>query len=70
MAEPLTGRQYCRAKTRAGTPCRQPTGRSTDHVDQGRCKLHGGRSLRGRSHPNFRGGRYASHLDPEEQVQF
>jgi hypothetical protein len=34
----------CGAKTRAGTPCQQPSGWGTDHVGQGRCKLHGGKS--------------------------
>lgn len=33
----------CGAKTRAGTPCRQKAGWGTDHVGQGRCKLHGGK---------------------------
>jgi hypothetical protein len=32
----------CGAKTRAGSPCRQPAGFKTDHVGQGRCNLHGG----------------------------
>lgn len=34
----------CGAKTRAGTPCRQPGGFKTDHVGQGRCNLHGGKT--------------------------
>jgi len=34
----------CGAKTRAGTPCQQVSGWGTDHVGQGRCKLHGGKS--------------------------
>ena len=37
-------KKYCGAKTRAGTPCRRPAGWGTDHVGEGRCKLHGGRS--------------------------
>lgn len=32
----------CAAKTRSGTPCKKPAGWGTDHVGQGRCKLHGG----------------------------
>ena len=34
----------CGAKTRAGTPCQQKPGWGTNHVGEGRCKLHGGRS--------------------------
>lgn len=34
----------CGAKTRAGTPCKQKAGWGTDHVGEGRCKLHGGKS--------------------------
>ena len=37
-------KKYCGAKTRTGTPCRRPAGWGTDHVGEGRCKLHGGRS--------------------------
>lgn len=37
----------CGAKTRAGTPCQQVAGWGTNHVGSGRCKLHGGKSLRG-----------------------
>jgi len=36
----------CGAKTRAGTPCTLRAGWGTDHVGEGRCKLHGGKSLR------------------------
>lgn len=34
----------CGAKTREGTPCKQRAGWGTDHVGEGRCKLHGGKS--------------------------
>lgn len=51
----------CGAKTRAGTPCRRPAGWGTDHVGEGRCKLHGGRSLRGFLHPRYKHGRYAQY---------
>jgi len=34
----------CGAKTRAGAPCKQKAGWGTDHVGEGRCKLHGGGS--------------------------
>lgn len=51
----------CGAKTRAGTPCRRPAGWGTDHVGEGRCKLHGGRSPRGFLHPRYKHGRYAEY---------
>lgn len=37
-------KKLCGAKTRAGSPCRRPAGWGTDHVGDGRCKLHGGKS--------------------------
>lgn len=36
------GPEVCGAKTRAGTPCRYVAGYKTDHLGQGRCRLHGG----------------------------
>ncbi len=32
----------CGARNRKGHPCKLPAGWGTDHVGQGRCKLHGG----------------------------
>jgi hypothetical protein len=32
----------CEAKTRSGTPCKKVAGWGTDHLGQGRCRLHGG----------------------------
>ena len=53
----MTKRVYsgkkCGAKTRAGTPCKRPSGWGTDHVGEGRCKLHGGASP-------IKGGRYST----------
>lgn len=37
-------KNICGAKTRAGTPCQQVAGWGTDHVGEGKCKLHGGKS--------------------------
>lgn len=51
----------CGAKTRSGTPCRRPAGWGTDHPGEGRCKLHGGASLKGHLHPRYKHGRYAQH---------
>lgn len=51
----------CGAKTRAGTPCQQPAGWGTEHPGEGRCKLHGGASLRGHLHPRFKHGIHAQY---------
>jgi hypothetical protein len=48
--------KICGAKTRAGTPCkRHPT-------LQGRCNLHGGKSLPGITHPNYKHGWYSKYM--------
>lgn len=45
---------YCGAHGRQrGAPCKRPAGWGTDHVGQGRCKLHGGCSP-------IRSGRYST----------
>ena len=41
----------CGAKTRAGTPCKRRA-----RWPHGRCRLHGGLSLCGIAHPNFKHG--------------
>lgn len=46
----------CGAKNRSGQPCKRPAGWGTDHVGTGKCKLHGGASLKGAQHPNFKTG--------------
>lgn len=51
----------CGAKTRARTPCQQPAGWGTEHPGTGRCKLHGGASLRGHLHPRYKTGRYSDY---------
>jgi len=40
VTPPVPG--LCGARTRAGPPCRRPAGWGTDHVGEGRCKLHAG----------------------------
>lgn len=60
----------CGARNRAGNPCRQPAGWGTDHVGSGRCKLHGGASLRGVEHPNFIDGAHSKHFEPSDVVGF
>lgn len=47
----------CGAKTRAGTPCRQ-----TIICENGRCRMHGGTSLRGLASPRYKHGRYSKYL--------
>jgi hypothetical protein len=46
----------CGAKTRAGTPCkRMPS------PYRNRCSLHGGKSLSGGGHPNYKHGFYSKY---------
>ena len=52
---------FCGAKTRAGTPCKRPAGWGTDHVGEGRCKLHGGATPRGPLHPRYKHGKYSKY---------
>lgn len=52
----------CNATTRAGTPCQQPAGWGTDHAGNGRCKLHGGKSLGGIASATYKNGRYTKYL--------
>ena len=44
-------RVFCGAKTRAGGRCRQPA------MKNGRCRLHGGKSLSGIQHGRYKHGR-------------
>src|SRR5690625_2180142 len=67
-------KKYCGAKTRAGTPCKRPAGWGTNHVGEGRCKLHGGKSTgpppeKMKKNSNARThGLFAKYL-PEETVE-
>lgn len=47
----------CTAKTRGGDQCKQPAINGTT-----KCRYHGGASLVGIAHPNFKTGRYSKHL--------
>lgn len=51
-------RVHCGARTRAGGVCRQPA------MKNGRCRLHGGKSLRGKAH-----GRYMHGLRTKEAIE-
>jgi len=43
-------RVYCGARTRSGGVCRQPA------MKNGRCRLHGGKSLSGMAHGRYKHG--------------
>ena len=42
----------CGAKTRRGTACRCPA------MQNGKCRIHGGRSLNGKDHPGYKHGKH------------
>lgn len=44
-------RNFCGAKTRSGGSCRQPA------MKNGRCRLHGGKSKKGKEHGRYKHGR-------------
>jgi hypothetical protein len=52
----------CGAKTRNGTPC------AKSPMPNGRCALHGGKSLKGEQHPNFKHGKFSDYL-PQRLVK-
>jgi hypothetical protein len=51
MKEP----KICRAKNRQGLPCRRAP------MVNGRCSNHGGKSLKGLAHPNYKHGFYSKY---------
>lgn len=53
---PTDDKRYCGAKTRAGGKCRQPP------MANGRCRLHGGKSLRGIASPSWKTGAHSKYL--------
>lgn len=57
----------CDATNRDGDPCGLPAGWGTDHVGEGRCKLHGGASPRGKDNPAFKHGLFSDHLSDEDR---
>lgn len=50
-------RKICGAKTRAGSPCQR-----SQMKGKTRCRLHGGASLAGVDHPNYKDGRHSKYL--------
>lgn len=64
MATALTTAATCGAKTRAGSPCPNPA------MENGRCRMHGGKSLSGIASPTFVHGRSVrSHTLPARLVE-
>lgn len=54
--------KQCGAKTRSGTPCKTPA------MENGRCRMHGGKSLRGIASPTLKTGKYSRYL-PEHLLE-
>jgi len=50
-----------------GGYCQLTAGWGTDHVGEGRCKLHAGASLTGEDNPAFEHGLFSDHLGPEDR---
>lgn len=50
-----------------GGYCRAWPGKGTDHVGDGRCKLHAGSSLQGEESPSFKHGLFSDYLSPEDR---
>ena len=51
----------------SGDACSLPAGWGTDHVGEGRCKLHGGASATGKDNPAFKHGLFSDHLDEADR---
>lgn len=60
VTKPVPADVYCNGRRDDGTLCQQRAGWGTDHPGEGRCKLHGGSSLRGVDHPNYKHGQRIS----------
>lgn len=60
----------CGAKTRAGTPCKQKAGWGTNHVGEGRCKLHGGKSTGPKDKSKVKGNKNALTTGERESIVF
>lgn len=51
----------------SGDNCSLPAGWGTDHVGEGKCKLHGGASLKGKESATFKHGLFSDYLDDEDR---
>jgi hypothetical protein len=56
--------KLCQAKTRSGGKCKRPA------MPNGRCRLHGGKSLRGADSPRFKDGRYSAYFQNDLAKKF
>ena len=54
-------RTFCGAKTRAGGRCKQPA------MVNGRCRLHGGKSLSGKQHGRYKHGKFTREAKGERR---
>ena len=54
-------RVHCGAKTRKGSSCRQPA------MKNGRCRLHGGKSLSGAAHGRYKHGLFTKDAMEEQR---
>lgn len=52
----------CGAKTRSGTPCKSPPVEGSN-----RCRMHGGKSLKGTQSPTYKHGLYSKYAGKELQ---
>jgi hypothetical protein len=59
-----TEKAICGAKTRSGKPCQKAP------MKNGRCHLHGGKSLKGEEHPNFRHGKRSKYMPTKLRAIF
>lgn len=57
-------RRVCGARKRDGSACQ------TIPMANGRCRLHGGASLTGTAHPNFKNGRYSRYLPKDIRSRY
>src|SRR5262245_50879761 len=64
MVYPMKELSFCGAKTRKGGSCHRAAG------PNGRCNLHGGKSLAGVAHPNFKTGRYSKYLPSQLTARY
>jgi hypothetical protein len=60
----------CGAKTRGGGSCQQRAGWGTKHPGEGRCKLHGGKSLVGEESKTFKHGLFSREATPDELTEY
>lgn len=51
----------------SGDACSLPAGWGTDHVGEGKCKLHGGANATGEDNGAFKHGLFSDYLDEEDR---